>query len=59
MVMGSIELGKKQQHLPIKPVVGTIGGTPLDIMGTRAPTDMGTGATIPILGMPVGKYSAG
>ena len=32
-----------------------MGGTPLDIMGTRAPTDIGIGATIPILGMPVGK----
>ena len=46
---------KKKRYLPINPVVGIMGGTPFDIIGTLAPTDIGTGPTIPILGMPVGK----
>ena len=50
------------QYLPINPVVGTMGGTPFDIMGTLTPTAMGTGGTIPIVGMPskrAGKCEVG
>ena len=40
------------QYIPMNPVVGIIGGTPFTIMGTRAPIAIGTGGTIPIVGMP-------
>ena len=40
------------QYIPMNPVAGIIGGTPFTIMGTRAPIAIGTGGTIPIVGMP-------